>query len=119
MYPFTRSHPFATTSYPFALAFTPVRIARTCFSHLTPKKKEMADNKTTWLRRELPIIAGVVDNFAAAFGRDNIRVTYASENGHELGARAPQAPENTIKLSETVIGPMNATQRDSASRKGK
>ena len=79
----------------------------------------MADNKTAWLRCELPIVAGVVDDFAAAFGRENIRVTYASENGHELGTRAAQAPENTVRLSETLIGPMNATQRDSASRKGK
>ena len=77
------------------------------------------DDKTDWLRRELPTVAALVDDFAAAFGRENIRVTYANESGHEIGTRAPYSAERAVKLSDTLVGPMNATARDSASRKGK
>lgn len=77
------------------------------------------EDKTAWLRRELPTVAGLVDDFAAAFGRENIRVTFASENGHEIGRRAPHSDERAIKLSDTIVGPMNAAARDSANRNGK
>ena len=42
-------------------------------------------DQTAWLRDNLPTVAAVVDDFASAFGRANIRVTYASECGHRFG----------------------------------
>lgn len=44
----------------------------------------MSDRKAQ-LRESLPTVAAVVDQFAAAFGRSNFSVSYASENGHVLG----------------------------------
>lgn len=77
------------------------------------------EDKTTWLRRELPIVAALVDDFASAFGRENIRVNYASENGHEVGRRAPQHPETTVPLTDIYLAPKNAPAAHGASRKGK
>lgn len=61
-----------------------------------------ADEKAAWLRQNLPVVAGVVDEFAAVFGRENIRVVHAAENGHEFGKRGPDG----VKLSETNVGPL-------------
>ena len=47
-------------------------------------------DKSAWLRENLPVVASVVDQFAEAFGRENLRVVYASENGHVLGKPADQ-----------------------------
>lgn len=77
------------------------------------------EDKTAWLRRELPTVAALVDDFAAAFGRENIRVTYAKENGHEIGKRAPHINERSISLADTYVGPYKAAKRDGANRKGK
>lgn len=44
----------------------------------------MSDRKAQ-LRESLPTVAAVVDQFAAAFGRSNFSVSYASEAGHMLG----------------------------------
>lgn len=70
----------------------------------TRNQKEMSvqkEEKAEWLKKNLPTVAGVVDEFAAAFGRENLRVTYASENGHTLG-QAFVAVDG-VKLSETSI----------------
>ena len=82
------------------------------------------------LRQSMPETTAFIDAMRDAFGPENINRSikagiegqptfYARENGQEIGTRAPQSDERTVKLSETLIGPMNATQRDSASRKGK
>lgn len=63
--------------------------------------KPMSDRQE-WLRENLPVVAGVVDQFAEAFGRENLRVVYASENGHVIGKPGPDG----VKLSETGVGPM-------------
>lgn len=42
-------------------------------------------DRRAWLRDNLPAVAAIVDDFAAEFGRGNIRVTYASEGGHRFG----------------------------------
>lgn len=41
-----------------------------------------------WLTENLPTVAGVVAQFAAEFGRENVRVVFASENGHVIGKRS-------------------------------
>lgn len=61
----------------------------------------MSADKQQWLRDNLPVSAGFVSDVAAEFGRENVRVTYASENGHVLGKRFVG---DSIKLSETVVG---------------
>ena len=61
----------------------------------------MSADKQQWLRENLPEVAGVVAEFAAEFGRENVRVTYASENGHVLGKLVEL---DGVKLSETVVG---------------
>lgn len=76
------------------------------------------EDKTAWLRRELPTVAALVDDFAAAFGRENIRVTYAKENGHEIGTRAPHSAERAISLADTSVGPYKAATRYGANWKG-
>lgn len=61
-------------------------------------------DKTAWLRDNLPTVAAVADAFAAEFGRDGFKVTFASESGHVIGK--PFAGDG-VKLSETLLGPMN------------
>ena len=51
----------------------------------------MSDRKAQ-LRENLPTVAAVVDQFAAAFGRSNFSVSYASEAGHVLGKVSADAP---------------------------
>jgi hypothetical protein len=41
-------------------------------------------------RRSMPIVAAFVDEMKAAFGADQIRVTYAFENGREVGKKDTQ-----------------------------
>ena len=41
--------------------------------------------KTAQLRENFPTVAAAVDKFAAAFGRSNFSVSYASEDGQVLG----------------------------------
>lgn len=64
--------------------------------------KPADDDRQQWLRENLPTVASVVDQFAAAFGRLNLKVAYASEGGHVLGKPGPDG----VKLSETLVGPM-------------
>lgn len=42
-------------------------------------------DRRAWLKTNLPTVAKVVEAFADAFGRENIRVAFASENGHVIG----------------------------------
>jgi len=82
------------------------------------------------LRQSMPATAAFIDSMREAFGAEMINAAikagidgqptfYASENGQEIGTRAPYSAERAVKLSDTLVGPMNATARDSASRKGK
>lgn len=66
-------------------------------------------DKSAWLRENLPTIAEVVDCFSAEFGRDQVQVKFASENGHVLGKRFVG---DGIKLSETLVGPMVKTKKE-------
>jgi hypothetical protein len=59
-------------------------------------------DKSAWLRENLPLVAECVDRFALAFGRSNLTVVYASENGHVIGKPGPDG----VKLSETAVGTM-------------
>jgi hypothetical protein len=61
--------------------------------------------KTTNNRNKMPVIAAVVDEFRALFGDDQVKVTYASEGGIELGARDTSAG---ISLGNMVIGKVQA-----------
>ena len=45
-------------------------------------------DRSAELRENLPTVAAVVDQFAAAFGRSNFSVSYASEAGHVLGKKS-------------------------------
>lgn len=47
----------------------------------------------------MPVVASVVDEYKAVFGDDQVTVTYAKENGIEMGKKGPEG----IKLSETGI----------------
>ena len=42
-------------------------------------------DRQAWLRENLPSVASVVDEFASAFGRSNLTINYASENGNARG----------------------------------
>lgn len=50
---------------------------------------DQTQDRRAWLRDNLPTVAAIVDDFAAAFGRGNIRVAYASEAGHRFGQPSP------------------------------
>lgn len=45
-------------------------------------------DRSAELRENLPTVAAVVDQFAAAFGRSNFSVSYANESGHVLGKKS-------------------------------
>lgn len=66
-------------------------------------------DKSAWLRENLPTVAGVVAAFGAEFGRDGIRVTFASEAGHVLGKRVDG---DGVKLSETMVGSMSKPKKE-------
>lgn len=48
------------------------------------------------MRDNLPAVAAIVDGFAAAFGRGNIRVTYASEGGYRFGKASCTETESIV-----------------------
>ena len=54
------------------------------------------------VRERLPICAGVAATYREACG--DVRMVYASENGHTLGQRGADG----VPLSETLVGPMVA-----------
>lgn len=60
--------------------------------------KEDRDEKAEWVRMNMPVCAAV----AAAFREvsSDVRMVFASENGHTLGQRCLGG----VKLSETVVG---------------
>lgn len=72
----------------------------------------MTHDRQQWLRDNLPVVTSVVDTFAQAFGRDNVKVTYASEAGHTIGTLSGG---DAVKLSETLVGPMVVGNKNGAS----
>lgn len=63
-----------------------------------------------WVRENLPSVAAVAATFRAEFG--DVRLTYASENGHEIG----RPGQDGVKLSETHVGPMAIAVQDRMAR---
>jgi len=72
------------------------------------------------LRDEMPGVAAFIDDLRSAFGKDEINdqvraglkgkpTFHATENGYEIGT--PFKPEQGIKLSETIVGPMALKKR--------
>ena len=45
------------------------------------------DERRRWLHANLPTVAEWHKGFADAFGRDQVRVTFAAEGGHVIGLR--------------------------------
>lgn len=58
------------------------------------------EKKAAWVKANLPTCAAVAASFKEAFC--DVRMVYASENGHSIGQRGPDG----VKLSETVVGSM-------------
>lgn len=65
-----------------------------------PTTKQGNADKAEWVKTNLPTCAAVAAEFRAAFGE--VRLAYASENGHEIGTRSPDG----VKMSETNVGSM-------------
>lgn len=51
-------------------------------------------------RRRMPVLSAFIESAKAAMG-DGLKVTYASENGTELGKKDTS---DGVKLSETTVG---------------
>ena len=71
------------------------------------------------LRQSMPATAAFIDAFRDAFGPEFINAAikagidgqptfYASENGHEIGTRAPYSAEKAVALSDIDLRPFNA-----------
>lgn len=58
-------------------------------------------DKAAWVNENLPTCAAIASCVKAVFG--DVRMVYASENGHVLGTRDPDG----VKLSETLVGKMS------------
>jgi len=82
------------------------------------------------MRLAMPTVAAFIDELRDAFGSETINPSiksgidgqptfWASENGNQIGTRPPYDGERSIRLSDTLVGPMNAPQAHSANRKGK
>ncbi len=69
---------------------------------------EKARAKSEENRKKMPAVAAFVDEMKAAFGADQVRVTFASENGVQLGT--PDT-ERGIKLSDCVIGDFSKKEK--------
>jgi hypothetical protein len=50
-----------------------------------------------WVKQNLPACAAIAADFKAVLG--DVRLVYASENGHQLGQRGPDG----VRLSDTQI----------------
>ena len=72
------------------------------------------------LRQTMPTTADFIDAMRDAFGAaainsqikagiDGQPTFWAKENGQEIGTRAPHSAERAVSLSDTIIGPLNAT----------
>jgi len=70
------------------------------------------------MRQAMPFTASIIDDFRANWPEAGIEQAvragiagqhtfHAIENGHEVGTPIPYDPGKAVKLSETVVGPMN------------
>lgn len=68
---------------------------------------EPASDRAAWVRENLPTCAAFAAECKAVFG--DVRMVYASENGHTLGSQGPTG----VSLADTVVGPLalKKTQR--------
>lgn len=76
------------------------------------------------LRKTMPWVTERIDECRAAFGADQIdpqiragmqgnnMAFYARENGQEVGTKPPDLSAISVKLSETIIGPMAAPKKE-------
>lgn len=69
--------------------------------------KEDRNERAAWVNENLPACAAVAAAFKAEFG--DVRLVFASQNGHTIGQRSPDG----IPLSETLLGPI-VTKRKGA-----
>ena len=72
------------------------------------------------LRQATPWVTSIIDDFrdnwpesgiveSVKAGIDGQPTFWAKENGQEIGTRAPHVAERAVALSDTIIGPLNAT----------
>lgn len=61
-------------------------------------------------RRAMPVITAFVDEMKAAFGADQVRVTYASENGRSMGRKSTDVG---IPLTQVYLTPSVKLERAS------
>lgn len=85
------------------------------FSRNQRIKEEMSDeqSRAAWLKENLPGVDAAVKQFAAVFGRENIKVVYAKENGHEIGKPGPDG----VKLSEALVGSLTEKAADEKAKR--
>lgn len=65
-----------------------------------------ASDRAAWVRQNLPTCAAVAAGFRAAFGE--VRLIYASENGHQIGTPIPYDANKTVSMADIHLGPMAA-----------
>ena len=72
------------------------------------------------LRQTMPFATSIIDDFRANWPESGIveavragiagqPTFWAKENSQEIGTRAPHSADRAVSLSDTIIGPMNAT----------
>lgn len=82
------------------------------------------------LRQSMPTVAAWIDDLRAAFGDAQINAAiragmdgqptfYASENGIEIGVRAPYDANKAVSMSDIVLDTKNATAAPRDGRKGR
>lgn len=71
------------------------------------------------LRELMPETAAFIDALREAFGaevidpsiragiKDKLPTFWASENGYEIGTKAPEPGPGSISLAQTIVGPMS------------
>lgn len=75
------------------------------------------------LRQTMPTVAAWIDELREAFGTEQINLQikdgiaghptfYACENGQEVGTKLPDVSADSVKLSETQVGPMALQKKE-------
>lgn len=67
-------------------------------------------------RRTMPTVTAFVDEMKAAFGADQVRVTYASENGRAMGRKSTEVG---LPLSQIYLTPSASSQKATAASKSR
>lgn len=90
-----------------------------CTRNTTIKTRNMEKNKP--MRQAMPTVAAWIDELRDAFGAETINSAikagmegqptfYASENGHEIGTRAPYSAEKAVSLSDIILTRFSAAE---------